>query len=157
LALSKPSRAPVTVTVIYAAGARGRPWDCYPSEKLTGDQSLFFKLNQIYLEDRIDMAKLVQRLNAEIEGREPGAGKFTLSERERAEFFLAPLGKIPRDPAALFEEYLDLTVKLARMTEDAKIHAIAPLGGRARGFVLSLEASEKYEKELVTMGCPKKS
>ncbi|MDR1164863.1 MAG: hypothetical protein LBO66_03150 [Deltaproteobacteria bacterium] len=142
MALSKPRRAPVTVTVIYAACARGRPWDCYPSEKLTDGQSLFFKIDQIYLEDRIDMAKLVQGLNAEIAGREPGAGKFTLSERERAEFFLAPLGKIPREPAALFEEYLDLAAKLAKMTsglEDTRHSAarrpgagLRPLSGSER-------------------------
>ncbi|MDR1167090.1 MAG: hypothetical protein LBO66_14710, partial [Deltaproteobacteria bacterium] len=135
--------APVKVTVVYAASVRGRPWQFYPSESLMGAKSLNFTLDQIFLKDQIDMTKLVRELNAEIDGHELGVGKFTLSERRRAEFFLAPLGKIPRDPMPLFKEYLDLAVKLAQMANDPKILAMAFYGVQAGGFALSAEASEK--------------
>ncbi|MDR1164848.1 MAG: hypothetical protein LBO66_03075, partial [Deltaproteobacteria bacterium] len=105
----------------------------------------------IFLKEEIDFQRLIREFQARLDAHQPGDGKFSLTAREIVEFLLAPLAMTPRAPEPLFEDYLELAVKLATKAEDPGLISRAYLATTTRPHALAPETDEKFRRIALMM------
>jgi hypothetical protein len=137
---------PVSITVVYSGGIGKRPQRCYPDDLPRGAGFLQLKLNQIVLDKRIDMAKVVRKV------RDANESGTVLSQDQLVELLFAPLGRVPVDPVPTTEEYFNQMRILSEKTRNPNILTMAYLGVSARGGIATAEMMKGFQEVLIKMG-----
>jgi hypothetical protein len=121
----KPDRdVSIRFTVVYTGGLGKRPRHSCPDESRRGEGNLHFKLDQVFLEERLAMADVILEYRTKIEDWKPDAGVFRLTPSELVRLYLAPLGQVPEAPWETGAECLALGRDLSAMTGDWNIHGL---------------------------------
>ncbi|MDR1042066.1 MAG: hypothetical protein LBR80_18230 [Deltaproteobacteria bacterium] len=137
---------PVHVTVVYSAGIGTRPPQSCPGEHLdTG--CLHFTLGQIFPEDILDMATIVQEIRAKITHRKPDSDDFGLSPVDLIRLWLAPLGSVPDVPWETGEDYLTLGRELSEMTQNWDILGMMIRAVIVRDNICTKETIARFKKD----------
>ncbi|MDR1166962.1 MAG: hypothetical protein LBO66_14040 [Deltaproteobacteria bacterium] len=144
--------ARVRVIAVYSANVTGSPLRRFPSEAPEDSKFMGLMVEQILLRKLFYMAEFVKKHRAKIEAWEPEMGDFILPEVDIAKMILATQAGIEKESfEELSDVFLNLAIKLSRITKNYDIVMMVLIGCHARGGPLAKKASQIIEKEKKNM------
>ncbi|MDR1312475.1 MAG: hypothetical protein LBQ12_01985 [Deltaproteobacteria bacterium] len=143
---------PSYIMIVYSGGCGSRPEGVFPAGDLKGAGYLRLDAVQVFLDDRLDFARIAETACGRVNGQAQGAARRALSDVVRVLLYSGPLGLVPAEPLGTTEKYLESGRKLALRYLDPDILYNMLLAVVARGNIATEALIAKYMEVLEKMG-----